>query len=145
MMHAHASVTVLHEYVIDMNVIRCLRLFSPSTVAIQAFLDFADCFAINCTCGSAFCAWCLAPCGRDAHQHVASCNKKLPGGNTYFGSFELFQQAQNVRKDGLLRDYLDTVTSEELRASIEQRLAPHLRDLGMHLPARPARAAGRGG
>eukprot|EP00599_Poterioochromonas_sp_BG-1_P007046 CAMPEP_0173142332 /NCGR_PEP_ID=MMETSP1105-20130129/6029_1 /TAXON_ID=2985 /ORGANISM="Ochromonas sp., Strain BG-1" /LENGTH=1951 /DNA_ID=CAMNT_0014055711 /DNA_START=962 /DNA_END=6817 /DNA_ORIENTATION=- len=43
----------------------------------QAFVDFDGCFALTCTkrgCGAAFCAWCLADCGTDAHSHVAHCH-----------------------------------------------------------------------
>jgi hypothetical protein len=37
-----------------------------------AFVDFEGCMALNCAvCGVGFCGWCLADCGRDAHEHVA--------------------------------------------------------------------------
>ena len=34
-------------------------------------VDFDGCFALNCSrCRAAFCAYCLADCGKDAHMHV---------------------------------------------------------------------------
>jgi hypothetical protein len=37
--------------------------------------DGGECFAIKCNgvCKAAFCAWCGADCGEDAHEHVANC------------------------------------------------------------------------
>lgn len=46
----------------------------------QAFLDFEGCCALTCSrCACAFCAWCLADCGPDAHPHVAACPRKPRG------------------------------------------------------------------
>ncbi|KAG5184304.1 hypothetical protein JKP88DRAFT_315222, partial [Tribonema minus] len=125
---------------------RVLTLHCPT--CDKAFLDFEDCFAIRCRpvelpghvrgkigCGNSFCGWCMQPCGQDAHNHVRSCKFKMtPPDNLYYGSFELFNQTQKNRRQRMLGEYLSTI-NEELRAAIEVRIMPHLRDLGMELPA----------
>ncbi|CAK9045838.1 Uncharacterized protein SCF082_LOCUS25871, partial [Durusdinium trenchii] len=70
----------------------------------HAFVDFSGCFALVCTrCvpQSTFCAWCLADCGKDAHQHVAYCEhnlaKKKKGARTYYGTAQNFEQARIMR------------------------------------------------
>ena len=40
----------------------------------NAFIDYADCAALECSnCNAAFCALCLKDCGDNAHSHVLTC------------------------------------------------------------------------
>ena len=81
----------------------------------QAFLDFDGCFALSCSrCSAGFCAYCLADCGRDAHQHVGTCpegqaslkatkgggaNRRIGGHPaTVYGTKEAFETSQKRRR-----------------------------------------------
>eukprot|EP00740_Mantoniella_antarctica_P004743 CAMPEP_0181356476 /NCGR_PEP_ID=MMETSP1106-20121128/4444_1 /TAXON_ID=81844 /ORGANISM="Mantoniella antarctica, Strain SL-175" /LENGTH=327 /DNA_ID=CAMNT_0023469267 /DNA_START=155 /DNA_END=1135 /DNA_ORIENTATION=+ len=110
----------------------------------QAFLDFDGCFALNCSrCSAGFCAYCLADCGRDAHQHVGTCPEgeaslkgakggrgganRMIGGHpaTVYGSKEAFVTSQKRRRCKHLALYLekfDDATQAEVLASIKQEL-----------------------
>lgn len=113
----------------------------------QAFVDFDGCFALKCSrCAAAFCAYCLADCGRDAHQHVGSCPegqasvkaaKKQKGvggraiGNmpaTVYGTKEAFDVAQKRRRCRYLALYLEKLDADGQRELIKA-LATELRDL----------------
>jgi hypothetical protein len=55
-----------------------LTLRCPRSKCHRAFVDFYDCCALTCSnvnCGAAFCAYCLADCGTDAHNHVSQCGE----------------------------------------------------------------------
>jgi serine/threonine protein kinase len=83
-----------------------LNLCCPSCKAV--FIDFEGCFALTCKrCSCGFCAWCLQDCGRDAHNHVARCPKRLTQG--VFGTIELFQRCHANRKRGMIEKYFKEV------------------------------------
>lgn len=95
----------------------------------QAFLDFEGCFALTCSrCQCGFCAYCLADCGADAHEHVRSCvhNRR----RDYFGTEAEFQGAQRRRRQSLLNDYAAAL-GEQRRAMLLRALEPELRELGL--------------
>ena len=113
----------------------------------QAFVDFDGCFALKCSrCAAAFCAYCLADCGRDAHQHVGTCPegqasvkaaKKQKGvggraiGNlpaTVYGTKEAFDVAQKRRRCRYLALYLEKL-DESGQRELVSALATELKDL----------------
>ena len=78
----------------------------------QVFLDFSDCFAVKCSrCPCAFCAWCLADCGDDAHEHVKQCPFKT-NADDYFGSTDEFDAAQRRRRIRDIRTYLSKLEKD---------------------------------
>ena len=113
----------------------------------QAFVDFDGCFALKCSrCAAAFCAYCLADCGRDAHQHVGTCPegqasvkaaKKQKGvggraiGNlpaTVYGTKDAFDVAQKRRRCRYLALYLEKL-DESGQRELVSALATELKDL----------------
>eukprot|EP00457_Paulinella_chromatophora_P021675 gb/GEZN01024209.1/.p1 GENE.gb/GEZN01024209.1/~~gb/GEZN01024209.1/.p1 ORF type:complete len:141 (-),score=11.51 gb/GEZN01024209.1/:151-573(-) len=107
-----------------------LTLKCPRPTCRKAFLDFVGCFALKCSCGCAFCAWCLLDCGQDAHAHVAVCPKKLDQ-RVYHSEFRLFEEAQRQSRVRQLRYYLGTLESTALREEVLRALRVDLRDLGL--------------
>ena len=109
---------------------RLLTLKCPRCGA--AFLDFAGCFALTChRCQCGFCAWCMADCGADAHQHVANCARNGAGGNV-FGTQAGFVDAQRQRRQRMVTEYLATV-DEGLRARVVAACAQDFADLGIEV------------
>jgi hypothetical protein len=92
-----------------------------------AFLDFVGCCALTChRCPCAFCAWCGADCGTDAHRHVASCGAKPAGAGVYYPR-EDFRRAQTQRRAGVLRGYLAGLP-EATRAALLREMRGTLRE-----------------
>ena len=131
---------------------RVLTLCCPRCT--QAFVDFDGCFALNCgRCRAAFCAYCLADCGRDAHAHVGSCAEgkdslKASGGSarrigghpaTVYGTKAMFEVAQKRRRCKHLALYLERF-DDKTRADVVRAVETELRDLGI-APADVARSA----
>eukprot|EP00227_Mantoniella_beaufortii_P011902 CAMPEP_0197585290 /NCGR_PEP_ID=MMETSP1326-20131121/7628_1 /TAXON_ID=1155430 /ORGANISM="Genus nov. species nov., Strain RCC2288" /LENGTH=297 /DNA_ID=CAMNT_0043149767 /DNA_START=318 /DNA_END=1208 /DNA_ORIENTATION=- len=107
----------------------------------QAFVDFDGCFALNCSrCSAAFCAYCLADCGRDAHQHVGTCPEgkdslkaakgganRMIGGHpaTVYGDKDAFETSQKRRRCKHMALYLekfDEATRQQVLDSCKQEL-----------------------
>ena len=111
----------------------------------QAFVDFDGCFALQCgRCRAAFCAYCLADCGRDAHAHVGACEegkasiKATKGSNrrvgghpaTVYGTRAMFDVSQKRRRCKHLALYLerfDDAQRKEVLTSVDREL----KDLGI--------------
>eukprot|EP00808_Paulinella_micropora_P003486 g25834.t1 len=111
-----------------------LTLKCPRPHCRRAFLDFDGCFALTCGgCGCGFCALCLQDCGHDAHAHVANCNVNTAPGRDVFSTRATFEQAQNARRERLVRGYLRTLESAELQGQVMDAVRPSLRQLGLHL------------
>ncbi|KAJ8603537.1 hypothetical protein CTAYLR_004872 [Chrysophaeum taylorii] len=90
---------------------------------------FDGCFALKChRCACGFCAYCLADCGTDAHQHVRTCAH----GQGLFPTRarETFLRVQRARRDRDLRAYLSKLSSDDVRVVVA-RLDRELRDLGL--------------
>ena len=112
----------------------------------QAFIDFDGCFALSCgRCRAAFCAYCLADCGKDAHAHVGTCaegkdslkaagagNRRNVGGHpaTVYGTKQAFEVAQKRRRCKHLALYLERFDDEN-REELLTALDDELRDLGI--------------
>ncbi|KAJ8601693.1 hypothetical protein CTAYLR_003184 [Chrysophaeum taylorii] len=108
---------------------------TPGYVAPEA-LDgkrgFDGCFALKCHrpgCGCGFCAYCLADCGADAHEHVRAC--KLGQGLFPPRARETFRRVQRDRRDRDLRAYLQTLSDEDAHAAVAG-LERELLDLGLN-------------
>merc|ERR1712159_569128 len=72
-----------------------------------AFVDFEGCMALNCAiCGVGFCGWCLADCGRDAHEHVARCTAKPHSADRYYATEAEYEAAWRGRRQTLFDRYL---------------------------------------
>ena len=70
------------------------------------------CFAVTCNCGCAFCGWCMADCGNDAHAHVRQCPcSGNPG--TFYGSVEQFEAIHREKRKNAVRQYLASLPSED--------------------------------
>jgi hypothetical protein len=67
---------------------------------------------VSCSCGCAFCGWCLADCERDAHPHVLQCPSSANPG-TYYGSFQQFEKTQNERRRNAVQHYLESLPPED--------------------------------
>jgi len=91
MEHEDRGAFLLYTDIVD----SILNLRCPACKA--AFVDFEGCFALTCgrnNCRRAFCAWCLADCGNDAHAHVAHCAE----GGGMFGSLDVFNAHHRKRR-----------------------------------------------
>jgi len=101
---------------------RILTLACPR--CSQAFDSFDGCFALTCSkqgCGCAFCAYCLADCGSNAHAHVAHC--ELNPSKGLFASADNFEQ---VRRHGRHPPRIVRNTSPDLFCAHVQRHTPYL-------------------
>ena len=96
----------------------------------QTFIDFEGCFALTCSrCPCGFCGWCGEDSGgTDAHAHVARCQHKPPGADTFFGTEQEFREAQDRRRRRELRHYLDSL-DEAVRTEVLGACAGELRGL----------------
>ncbi len=79
---------------------------------------------MSCVCGCAFCGWCMADCGRDAHAHVRQCPSSANPG-TYYGSVEEFERIHRNRRRIAVQQYLQSLPQEDAGKVRWQRV--HLR------------------
>ena len=108
-----------------------LNLRCPACGAV--FVDFEGCYALKCavtSCRRAFCAWCLADCGKDAHHHVAKCPEG--SGTVWGGDLKTFNAHHNKRRaarvKALLRD-----ENKAIQRKVLDGLKTELRDLGIKI------------
>ena len=106
-----------------------LNLRCPACGAV--FIDFDGCWALTCsvnTCRRAFCAWCLADCGKDAHKHVAAC----PEGNGQYsgGDSRAFNAHHNKRRASKIQALLKE-ESKAMQKKVLDALKVELKDLGI--------------
>jgi len=107
---AHAQKVSRHRLHIAENI---LTLKCPRAQCGRAFLDYAGCMALTCSCGCGFCAWCLQDCGGDAHAHVLTCPRNLLP-KSYGGSHDQFQTVHRERVRPLVLQYLAGVPQTEV-------------------------------
>ena len=98
------------------------------------FIDFDGCFALLCSYGAHFCAYCLEIRRdvNDTHNHVAKC--KL-GNGQLFNAKEAFYATHRVRWEKELDVYLRSITDSELRSAVAAEVAIHARYVGITLEA----------
>ena len=93
------------------------------------FIDFSNCFALTCSCGTGLCGWCLHDCGEeDPHQHVGRCDvRKAP-----FASYDMFfpsppeaafRAAMQRALTAALQEYLGGLPPA-VRADVCKRIQP---------------------
>jgi hypothetical protein len=102
-----------------------------------AFDDFVGCFALTCgitTCRAAFCAWCLADCGGNAHPHVRACPYNV--GGDYYGTKEAFEAHHRRRRHRLALAEIQTLPSHK-QNTLKQRMRRDFEDLGINIEAAP--------
>jgi hypothetical protein len=98
----------------------------------QAFIDFEGCFALTCCnkrCNAAFCAWCEADCGSDAHTHVAHCRF---GNGEVFGNLERLNQVRNTLRKAKIENLL-RVVSASVKAKVLEDLRKDFADIGLQM------------
>jgi len=99
----------------------------------QAFLDFDGCFALKCNvCSCGFCGWCLKDCGNDAHSHVLTCQSKVVGAESYFGTKEQFLAAQNKKRREQVIEFLEQLSTEDQLLTLNS-IKTDLEDLGIDI------------
>ena len=105
-----------------------LQTRCPRAGCRQAFYDFDGCFAVKCCrCPCAFCAWCLADCGEDAHAHVAVCPEKPAGADELFGTNQQYIEAWSRRTRPRLSAFLNTLDQTTLHSLLKE-ITPVLDD-----------------
>jgi hypothetical protein len=123
--------THIEERILTLACPRCGQAFAES---LDRERGFNGCCALSCAragCGCAFCAYCLADCGNDAHGHVRQCAL----GEGLWSERAGFERAQRARRERSLRAYLAEAFGSDadgdLRASVLAEVAPLLREHGL--------------
>jgi multidrug efflux pump subunit AcrA (membrane-fusion protein) len=116
---ADQEVRAIRDDILTLKCPRCAR----------AFFDFDGCFALTCSCGCGFCAWCLEDCGTDAHRHVAHC--KVGKGQVH-SNIAAFHDTHRRRREGLLRAKLQRLPPD-VQQLVLKILERDLDDLKMRL------------
>ena len=120
----HGAATQLRELLND----KCPRC---QTV----FLDFTGCCALTCRrCGCGFCAWCLADCGGDAHQHVAHCPHNLAPGRNLFATEAQWEEGRRQRRQQAVTALLSGLPRDVARSVVEATQG-ELADVGLQAVA----------
>ena len=106
----------------------------------QVFNDYNGCAALLCRgaqssgaggCGAAFCAWCQADCGADAHGHVAQCPEAPQGANPTFPALDIWATHQRERQKRKVVGFLEGVADANLRSLVAKAQIGQLFDLGI--------------
>jgi hypothetical protein len=102
----------------------------------QAFVDFEGCCALTCgveRCRAAFCFFCLADCGTDAHGHVVKCPKNLNPGQL-FTKKNLHDVAHRESRKKQIVNYLQTKCRDTvLRSKVLESIAKNLAELQIEI------------
>jgi hypothetical protein len=102
----------------------------PKANCGRVFQDFEGCFALKCSsCNTAFCGWCLADCGADAHGHVRACAQNRAQDRGYFAALSAFEQAMYLRRTQLLQPFLARIQPRARAQALVRRLLKDLLDL----------------
>ena len=99
----------------------------------KVFIEFTDCFALECHdkqfCGCFFCATCLHDCGNtmpEAHQHVLKCRGALFGDE----AGTQFRHETRARQLPMIQDYLKGF-SDEIQTKILEVCGEDLKGAGL--------------
>lgn len=110
-----------------------LTLHCPNPRCKLAFIDFDGCFAVTChSCKANFCAWCIDHWTMDdVHGHVPGCRESLSPGQ-FYGSQQLFRQAQTKRKKRLVIQRLQR-EDNDVRKRVLERMRKDFEDVGIYI------------
>lgn len=105
------------------------RILTPACPACGlAFIDFDGCCALTCGgCRRGFCAYCLADCGRDAHDHVARC----AFGVGTFAEWDVYERCRRNFRTSKVVEYMQTHVEERLHEQLLAACHHELADLGL--------------
>lgn len=108
------------------------EILNPQCPRCQfAYIDFEGCFALTCgndSCKAAFCAWCEADCGSDAHPHVLQCPHSIT--KQYHGTLiELHAVRNGIRKEKIA-NLLATI-KPDVRTKLLDDMQKEFADLGL--------------
>ena len=104
----------------------------------QVFSEYNGCAALVCRgaqaggaggCGAAFCAWCQADCGADAHAHVAQCPEAPEGANPTFPAAGIWANHQRERLKRKVVEFLEGIADADLRSLVALAQTGQLIDL----------------
>ena len=112
-----------------------LTLKCPRAGCRQAIFDFESDIAITCSnCRCGFCVWCLADCGRDAHQHVLQCpSAPARHRGSLWATLEDFNAVHVGKRRVEVMRYLHEQVIEEDRDRVRQAIVQDLADIGIRL------------
>jgi hypothetical protein len=103
-----------------------------------AFVDFADCFAVECgSCDCNFCGWCFKDCGDNAHSHVADCPEKPTDAGTFYAnpvatvSEQMFAAQNNRRRERQLRAFFEEEVDADILEKVLIAVTVDLGDIGL--------------
>ncbi|TMW58426.1 hypothetical protein Poli38472_009985 [Pythium oligandrum] len=115
-----------------------LNLRCPKCRLVFVDFEFESCAALTCAsanCTESFCAYCLAPCGQDAHKHVQKCEKN-PNLPYYFTTEADFLRIHRERRQRLIQEYVDEIKStsgNKMAQCVCQQLASEFRQLELEI------------
>ena len=125
--HEKAAAKLRQKLIKEVLTLRC-------SCCRMAFADFDGCFALHCgnnQCRAAFCAWCLADCGADAHKHVANCAENAANRSLH-STKEAFQAHHRTRRARTVKVRIaQAELSIEAKGKLRALLGKDLRDLAI--------------
>lgn len=97
----------------------------------QHFDTYEACAALECySCGCAFCAWCGANCGEDAHSHVLDCPESGgPRPLPFSAPMEIFEKAQRHRRTAEVEKVLSACKDRSLAKTLRNKIQRRLEEL----------------
>ncbi|TYZ63596.1 hypothetical protein PybrP1_002527 [[Pythium] brassicae (nom. inval.)] len=135
-----AEVTTVRRHVLHVRE-RLLNLRCPKCKLVFFDFDFDTCAALTCAnphCAGGFCAYCLADCGADAHEHLRTCAKN-PNQPYFYVLASEFHRAHKERREQLVRAYLHdvvrTTDGDDVGQRVKAELAADFRALGLDIAA----------
>lgn len=120
-------VRYIQERILNLSCPRCRQVFD----------EYNGCAALTCSrpgCHAAFCAYCQADCGQDAHSHVRGCQESVEGG--LFVRREIWEEHMKEVRKRRIEGYLLQPDVAEHRAGILDMLNVQLRELGINIPSK---------
>lgn len=96
-----------------------VEIFNPKCPKCQqTFYDFDGCCAVTCgKCKCSFCGICLKYHSRDAHSHVANCEKN-PKRGQFFLEKNTIQQIWKERNIEMFNEYIQSIADETIRERV---------------------------
>lgn len=97
------------------------------------FMEFSNCFAVECKCDCEFCGWCFEECDSNtSHSHVANCAENPRNGDVD-GTNKEFLDNFRKRTTRALRKHISDQVPEHLRDEVRKLVNVHLEEWGTTL------------